>query len=163
MVVRSLFYFSLNDTYLQQEINNIKEDASLEKFYSEACVAESKRKSFQQIGLSSSQLDSSSGVSVSRWDTGPYNKGFQRKPEKSAVKSEQSYKKEQQQSPPCSNLARSSISSSSRNNTVVSERRKSVKFATNLDTGLLTAIVTRQNSKVVAISIVPSLTRLNSQ
>ena len=89
VVLRSLFYFSLDDKYLQQEISNLKDGASLEKFYAEAVVAESKRKRLQQIGVSSSQLDSSSGVSVSKWDTGPYNKGFQRKPENSAVKSGQ--------------------------------------------------------------------------
>ena len=99
MVLRSLFYFSLDNKYLQQEISNIKEGASLEKFYAEAVVAESKRKSFQQIGVSSSQLDSSSGVSVSRWDTGPYNKGFQRKFDKHAAKSGQKGQDAEQQPP----------------------------------------------------------------
>ena len=99
VVVRSLFYFSLEDKYLQQEISNIKDDPSLEKFYSEAVTAEAKRNSFRQIGVSSSQLDSRSGVSVSRWDTGSYNKKFPKKSEGGAVKSEQN-KKEKWQSPP---------------------------------------------------------------
>ena len=33
-------------------------------FLDESCIAEQKRKSFQEIGVSSSHLDSSSGVSV---------------------------------------------------------------------------------------------------
>ena len=37
-------------------------------FLDEACIAEQKRKSFQEIGVSSSHLDSSSGVSVNKWE-----------------------------------------------------------------------------------------------
>ena len=32
-------------------------------------MAEQKRKSFQEIGVSSSHLDSASGISVNKWDT----------------------------------------------------------------------------------------------
>ena len=157
VVVRSLFYFSLEDKYLQQEISNIKDDPSLEKFYSEAVTAEAKRNSFRQIGVSSSQLDSSSGVSVSRWDTGSYNKKFPKKSESGAVKSEQNKKEKWQSPPPCSSLARSS---SSRTSTVarrVRDQGKSARFASSLVIGLLTAIVAKLNVKVVAVFIVLTL------
>ena len=72
LIMRSMFYLGLEDTYLQQQIcDHNDDDPTLKKFFDIACEAEQKRKSFQSIGTSSSQLDSSSDVSVSKinkWD-----------------------------------------------------------------------------------------------
>ena len=69
LVRRALFYFCLDDRYLQEQLCNLKGDnLTLKMFLDEACVAEQKRKSFQEIGVSSSHLDSSSGVSVNKWE-----------------------------------------------------------------------------------------------
>ena len=69
LVRRALFYFCLDDRYLQEQLCNLKGDnLTLKMFLDEACVAEQKRKSFQEIGVSSSHLDSSSGISVNKWE-----------------------------------------------------------------------------------------------
>ena len=69
MIKKELFYFCLDDKYLQEQLCNLKGDnITFKMFYDEACIAEQKRKSFQEIGVSSSHLDSASGVSVSKWE-----------------------------------------------------------------------------------------------
>ena len=69
LVKRALFYFCLDDRYLQEQLCNLKGvNLTLKMFLDEACIAEQKRKSFQEIGVSSSHLDSSSGVSVNKWE-----------------------------------------------------------------------------------------------
>ena len=71
----ALFYFCLEDKFLQEQLCNIKDDdITLKKFLDEACVAEQKRRSFQEIGVSSSHLNSSAGVSVKRWEMRKYDK-----------------------------------------------------------------------------------------
>ena len=70
MIKKALFYFCLDDKYLQEQLCNLKgEHITFKMFYDEACLAEQKRKSFQEIGVSSSHLDSASGISVNKWDT----------------------------------------------------------------------------------------------
>ena len=65
LIKRSLFYFCLDDTYLQEKLCEIKEEpVTLQLFMKEAIEAEMKRKSFNEIGVISSHLDSSSGISV---------------------------------------------------------------------------------------------------
>ena len=60
---RSLFYFCLDDHYIQEQICNMKEaNPKLKTFLDEAIAAEAKRKSFKDIGASSSSLDNSSGI-----------------------------------------------------------------------------------------------------
>ena len=67
LIRRSLFYYGLEDKYLQQQIYDHKDDdPSLKKFFDIACEAEQKCKSFQAIGVSSSQLDNSAGLSISK-------------------------------------------------------------------------------------------------
>ena len=74
LIKKALFYFCLDDKYLQEQLCNLKGDhITFKMFYDEACLAEQKRKSFQEIGVSSSHLDSASGISVNKWDT-RYNK-----------------------------------------------------------------------------------------
>merc|ERR1711888_187128 len=69
LIRRALFYFCLDDKYIQEQLCNLKgDDLTLKNFFDEACVAEQKRRSFQEIGVSSSHLDSASGVSVSKWE-----------------------------------------------------------------------------------------------
>ena len=44
LIKRSLFYFYLEDRFLQEQLCNIKDDdLTLQKFFDEACVAEQKR------------------------------------------------------------------------------------------------------------------------
>ncbi|CAL4079357.1 unnamed protein product, partial [Meganyctiphanes norvegica] len=69
LVRRSLFYFCLDDKYLQEQLCSMKEaEPSLKKYFDEAVAAEAKRRSFQEIGVSSSHLDSSAGLSVNKWE-----------------------------------------------------------------------------------------------
>ena len=69
LIKKALFYFCLEDKFLQEQLCNLKNDnITLKTFFDEACVAEQKRRSFQEIGVSSSHLDSSSGVSVNKWE-----------------------------------------------------------------------------------------------
>ena len=54
-----MFYISLNDKYLQQALSDLKDDnPTLKTYLDEAVSAESKRKCFQDIAVSSSSLDS---------------------------------------------------------------------------------------------------------
>ena len=67
LINRSLFYFCLEDKYIQEQICNLKEaDPKLKTYVDEASAAEARRKSFEEIGTSSSVLDSSSAVSMSK-------------------------------------------------------------------------------------------------
>ena len=81
LVLRAMFYISLNDKYLQQALSDLKDDnPTLKTYLDEAVSAESKRKCFQDIAVSSSSLDSSGGVTISKWDTsfGKDNKSHQK-------------------------------------------------------------------------------------
>ena len=65
-----MFYISLKDKYLQQALSDLKDDnPTLKTYLDEAVSAESKRECFQDIAISSSSLDSSGGVTISKWDT----------------------------------------------------------------------------------------------
>ncbi|CAL4142494.1 unnamed protein product, partial [Meganyctiphanes norvegica] len=69
LVKRSLFYLNLDDKFLQEELCKLKEeDQKLPKFLEEAVKAEAHKKAFVEIGNTGAQLDTSQGVSVSRWD-----------------------------------------------------------------------------------------------
>ena len=62
LILRAMFYISLNDKYLQQALSDLKDDnPTLKTYLDEAVSAESKRKCFQDIAVSSSCLDSSGG------------------------------------------------------------------------------------------------------
>ena len=66
---RSMFYFCLDDVYIQEQICNMKDaDPKLKTFLDEAIAAEARRKSFKDIGASSSSLDNSGGVAMSNVD-----------------------------------------------------------------------------------------------
>ena len=69
LVHRAMFYISLNDTFLQQALSDLKEpNPTLKSYLDEAIAAESRRKCFNDIAVSSSTLDSSGGVVISKWD-----------------------------------------------------------------------------------------------
>ena len=69
LIHRSMFYISLNDKFLQEAICNLKvPNPTLKTYLDEAIAAESRRKSFNDIGVSSSNLDASGGVAISKWD-----------------------------------------------------------------------------------------------
>ena len=70
LVKRALCYYCLDDQYLQKELCELEEvDTNFKKYFDQACIAEQKRKSFQEIGMSGAKLDPSSGVSISKVDT----------------------------------------------------------------------------------------------
>ena len=76
LVKKALFYFCLDDKYLQEQLCELKGDNLTLKMYLDAArVAEQKRKSFQEIGKSSANLDSASGVSISKWEPRNPNSG----------------------------------------------------------------------------------------
>ena len=94
LINRSLFYFSLEDKFLQEQISNLKDDdPTLKKFFDEAVIAEQKRKSFQEIGVSSSQLDSSGGVAVNKYEVKGGKQGSRGKWDKSGFSSGENLQK----------------------------------------------------------------------
>ena len=65
LVLRTLFYFSLDDSYLQKKLSDISEsDQTLLKFYETAISAEAQRLHYQETNEKAGILDSSSAVSV---------------------------------------------------------------------------------------------------
>ena len=69
LINRSLFYFCLEDFYIQEQICNLKDaDPKLKTYLDEAIAAEARRKSFKEIGASSSILDNSGGAALSKVD-----------------------------------------------------------------------------------------------
>ena len=70
LVIRALFYYCLDDHYIQKELCELDEaDTNFKKYFDQACIAEQRRKSFQQIGKGAAELDPSGGISVSKLDT----------------------------------------------------------------------------------------------
>ena len=69
LMKRALFYYCLDDQYLQKELCELEEaGVTFKGFFDQACMSEQKRKAFQEIGTSGAQLDPSGGISVSKWD-----------------------------------------------------------------------------------------------
>ena len=67
LIHRAMFYISLNDTYLQQALSDLKIDnPKLKDFFDETVAAESRRRCFQDIAQSSNSLDSKGGVTISK-------------------------------------------------------------------------------------------------
>ena len=65
LIHRSMFYISLEDEFLQKALSDMKEpDPTLKKYFDEACNAESRRLSFQNISKSSTSIDNK-GVTIS--------------------------------------------------------------------------------------------------
>ena len=65
---RSMFYISLEDEFLQKALSDMKEPKpDLKKYFDEACNAESRRMSFQDISKSNTSVENK-GVSISKWD-----------------------------------------------------------------------------------------------
>ena len=57
LMKRSLFYYCLDDLYLQKELCELEGDITFKRFYDQAIIAEQRRKSFQEIGESGAKLD----------------------------------------------------------------------------------------------------------
>ena len=69
LMKRALFYYCLDDHFLQKELCELEEaDSTFKKYFDQACVSEQKRKSFQEIGTSGAKLDLTGGFSMSKWD-----------------------------------------------------------------------------------------------
>ena len=75
LIHRAMFYISLDDTYLQQALSDLKTpNPTLRSYMEEAIAAESRRKCFQDIATTSSTLDSKGGISISKQETTYGNK-----------------------------------------------------------------------------------------
>ena len=62
LIHRAMYYISLNDTYLQQALSDLKTpNPTLKTYFDETIAAESRRKCFQDIATTSSSLDSKGG------------------------------------------------------------------------------------------------------
>ena len=65
LILRAMFYISLNDKYLQQALSDLKDaNPTLKSYLDETIVAESRRKCFNDIAVSFSNLDSSGGYNL---------------------------------------------------------------------------------------------------
>ena len=63
LLLRAMFYLSLNDKYLQQAISDLKiANPTLKSYLDEAIAPESRRKYFNDIAVSSNSLDSTGGL-----------------------------------------------------------------------------------------------------
>ena len=62
LIHRAMYYISLDDTFLQQALSDLKDPApTLKSYLDETIAAESRRKCFQDIATTSSTLDSKGG------------------------------------------------------------------------------------------------------
>ena len=62
LILRAMFYISLNDAYLQKALSDLKEpNPTIKSYLDEAIAAESRRKCFNDNNVSSNALDSSGG------------------------------------------------------------------------------------------------------
>ena len=69
LIHRSMYYISLEDTYLQQALSDLKTPKpTLKDYFDETVAAESRRRCFQDITTSDSNLDSARGVTISKWN-----------------------------------------------------------------------------------------------
>ncbi|MCP4254864.1 MAG: hypothetical protein GY775_15955, partial [Candidatus Scalindua sp.] len=58
LIHRAMFYISLEDEFLQKALSDLKEpNPTIQHYYNEACAAESRRQSFQDITQSSTCLE----------------------------------------------------------------------------------------------------------
>ena len=62
LIHRAMYYISLNDTYLQKALSDLKDPTpKLQSYFDETIAAESRRKCFNDIATTSSTLDSKGG------------------------------------------------------------------------------------------------------
>ena len=54
---RTMFYYSLDDTYIQKDLCDMEGDPTFKEYFDQAVLSEQKRKSFSEIGDSSARLD----------------------------------------------------------------------------------------------------------
>ena len=52
LIKRSLFYYCLNDPYLQKELCDLEGEQTYKSYFDQAVLAENKIKSFNEIGTS---------------------------------------------------------------------------------------------------------------
>ena len=65
----SLYYHCLKDQYIHKELCELsKDDSNFKRFFDQAVMAESKRKSFLDIGISRAKLDPAGGITVNKVD-----------------------------------------------------------------------------------------------
>ena len=67
---RTAHYHCMEDQYIQKELCELFEaDNNFKKFFDQSCLAESRRKSFQDISTSGAKLDPAGGITVSKVGT----------------------------------------------------------------------------------------------
>ena len=84
LIDRSMFYIALDDEFLQKALSDLKDaKPTLKKYFEEACNAENRRLSFQNISKSSVSTENK-GVTISKWDASQTKK-WGNKSEKSST------------------------------------------------------------------------------
>ena len=69
LIKRTLFYYSLDDVYIQKELCDMDGDPSFKAYFDQAVLSEQKRLSFTQIGESGSKLDPGAAACLALLDT----------------------------------------------------------------------------------------------
>ena len=72
LVLRCIYYQSLDDQYLKEKLCNLKSDnLCLKQFYDEVVISETKRKNFEETTVKSNILDPSTAVSINKTEYSP--------------------------------------------------------------------------------------------
>ena len=75
LVKMTAYYHCLEDQYIQKELCELSEaDNNFKKFFDQAVIIESRRRSFQDIGASGAKLDPGNSITVSKVETGSSKK-----------------------------------------------------------------------------------------
>ena len=68
LIKRAMFFISLEDEYIMKALTDLKDpNPNLMKYLEEACAAESRRQSYQEITKSSTSVENS-GVTIAKWE-----------------------------------------------------------------------------------------------
>ena len=68
LMKRALFYYCLDDLYIQKELCDMEGEPSFKAYFDQALIAEQRRKSFKEIGDSGARLDSRSAACLATMD-----------------------------------------------------------------------------------------------
>merc|ERR1711888_20988 len=69
LIRRTLFYYSLDDMYIQKDLCDMDGDPSFKAYFDQAVLSEQKRRSFAEIGKSGSKLDPGGAACLALLDT----------------------------------------------------------------------------------------------
>ena len=69
LIRRTLFYYSLDDVYIQKDLCDMDGEPSFKAYFDQAVLSEQKRRSFAEIGESGSKLDPGGAACLALRDT----------------------------------------------------------------------------------------------